>query len=258
LIIYYNLTYFDISRKWQVLFQDPGTPLMEGIVDFHHDLMFLIIFIVVFVLYVMTIIVYNFKETNYNKTNVILRGTHNTTLEVFWTILPSLLLLSVAIPSIALLYSIDELITPSVTLKVVGHQWYWTYEYSDFSMNYNHLHLESYMITDEDLLPGYYRLLETTSRVVLPTKVHIRVLITSADVLHCWAVPSLGIKTDACPGRLNQLALYIKRNGIFYGQCSEICGVNHGFMPIVVESVNLLKYSKWFSEQINKNIFFNF
>lgn len=256
--IYYNLTCFDISRKWQVLFQDPGTPLMEGIVDFHHDLMFLIIFIVVFVLYVMTIIVYNFKETNDNKSNVILRGTHNTTLEVFWTILPSLLLLSVAIPSFALLYSIDELITPSVTLKVVGHQWYWTYEYSDFSMNYNHLHLESYMITDEDLLPGYYRLLETTSRVVLPTKVHIRVLITSADVLHCWAVPSLGIKTDACPGRLNQLALYIKRNGIFYGQCSEICGVNHGFMPIVVESVNLLKYSKWFSEQINKNIFFNF
>ena len=239
-----------------MLFQDPATPLMEGIVDFHHDIMFIIIFIVVAVLYMMTVIVLNFTKTSENNSKAVIRGSHHTVLEIVWTIIPSVILLGIAIPSFALLYSIDELISPSVTLKVVGHQWYWTYEYSDYSIDYNHINLESYMIGEEDLKPGYFRLLETTARVVLPTKVHIRVLVTSADVLHCWAIPSLGVKTDACPGRLNQLALFIKREGIYYGQCSEICGVNHGFMPIVVEAVSLTKYSQWFSDQLGKNISF--
>jgi len=247
---------FDVSRKWQMLFQDPATPLMEGIVDFHHDIMFIIIFIVIAVYYMLSVILVNYTKTSENNSKVVIRGSHHTVLEIVWTIIPSVILLGIAIPSFALLYSIDELISPSVTLKVVGHQWYWTYEYSDYSIDYNHINLESYMIGEEDLKPGYFRLLETTARVVLPTKVHIRVLVTSADVLHCWAIPSLGVKTDACPGRLNQLALFIKREGIYYGQCSEICGVNHGFMPIVIEAVSLTKYSQWFSNQLGKNISF--
>lgn len=156
-----------------------------------------------------------------------------------------------AFPSFALLYSIDELVNPSATLKSVGHQWYWTYEYSDFGAEFGSVELESYMVPEEDLGRGHYRLLETNYRVVLPVGVHVRALVTSADVLHSWAIPSLGIKVDACPGRLNQTAMFIKREGVFYGQCSEICGVNHGFMPIVVQAVSLDTYGAWLSARLS-------
>ena len=139
----------------------------------------------------------------------------------------------------------DEMLDPSITLKVVGHQWYWSYEYSD----YNHLteeneglNFDSYMIAEEDLVLGSFRLLEVDNRVVLPVNTHVRVLVTAADVLHSWAIPSFGVKVDACPGRLNQTSLFIKRPGVFYGQCSEICGVGHANMPIVVEAVSVSKY----------------
>ena len=148
----------------------------------------------------------------------------------------------IAIPSFALLYSLDEIINPSMTLKVIGHQWYWSYEYSDSSNPENAFNFDSYMKSEEDLTLGNFRLLEVDNRIVLPTKIHIRLLVTAADVLHSWAVPSLGIKVDACPGRLNQVFLFLKREGVFYGQCSEICGINHGFMPIVVQSVQLDKF----------------
>ena len=132
----------------------------------------------------------------------------------------------------------DEIIDPILTLKVIGHQWYWTYEYSDnIENNQEPLLFESYMIQENDLDIGQFRLLEVDNRVIVPINTHIRIIITASDVLHCWAIPSLGIKLDACPGRLNQTSMFIKRTGTFYGQCSEICGINHGFMPIVVNVV---------------------
>ena len=179
--------------------------------------------------------------------------THSTPLEVVWTIVPAIVLLFIAVPSFALLYSMDELIDPTITLKAVGHQWYWSYEFSDYatleggeSLNY-----DSYMIPEDDLTGGNLRLLEVDNRVVLPVQTHIRVLITSADVLHSWAVPSFGVKVDACPGRLNQTSVFIKREGTYFGQCSEICGVNHGFMPIVVEAVSLNNYVTWIANKLD-------
>lgn len=232
-----NLDMLGVAQKWQVLFQDPATPVMEGIIEFHHDLMIILTFIVFFVLYIIVEVLRNFTGRSWDIHKPLNKVTHNTTLEIVWTIIPSLILLVVAVPSFALLYSIDELVNPSLTLKVVGHQWYWTYEYSDFAFRYGPLNIECYMIPEFYVKDGYHRLLETSYRVVLPTRLHIRTLVTSSDVLHSWAIPALGIKTDACPGRLNQAALFIKRSGVFYGQCSEICGVNHGFMPIVVEAI---------------------
>lgn len=154
-----------------------------------------------------------------------------------------MLLIIIAAPSFALLYSIDELISPALTFKGIGHQWYWVYEYTDHAVSHGTaLSLDSYMLAGEELFPGGHRLLEVTARAVFPINMHIRALFTSTDVLHSWAVPSLGVKVDACPGRLNQAALFLKRLGLFYGQCSEICGVNHGYMPVVVQGVSLSNY----------------
>lgn len=147
----------------------------------------------------------------------------------------------------------DEIVDPSLTLKVIGHQWYWTYEYSDYSVSEDgSIVFDSYMIAEDDLELGQLRLLEVDNRVVLPVQTHIRIIITAADVLHSWAVPALGIKCDAVPGRLNQTSLFLKREGVFYGQCSEICGANHGFMPIVVEGVQLDDYLNWISNKLEE------
>ena len=157
----------------------------------------------------------------------------------------------VAVPSFALLYSVDEIIDPAVTIKAVGHQWYWSYEYSDYCADGSEpIAFDAYMLPEEDLEPGNLRLLEVDNRVVLPVDTHVRLIITAADVLHCWAMPSFGVKMDACPGRLNQTSIFIKREGTYYGQCSEICGVNHGFMPIVVDAVSLEDYIRWISSKI--------
>lgn len=146
----------------------------------------------------------------------------------------------------------DEVIDPIITLKVIGSQWYWSYEYSDnLEFSDEPLIFDSYMVQENDLELGQFRLLEVDNRVVVPTNSHIRVLITASDVLHSWAIPSLGVKLDACPGRLNQTSMFIKREGVFYGQCSEICGVNHGFMPIVIEAVSLEDYLTWLKNKIN-------
>lgn len=235
----------------QLGFQDPATPLMEGIINFHNHIMFFLVGVGIFVFWLLgrCLSLYNI---NTNKDEID-NFTHATTVEVVWTIVPALILMVIAVPSFALLYSMDEMLDPAVTLKVVGHQWYWSYEYSD----YNHLteentgiNFDSYMIADDDLGQGLLRLLEVDNRVVLPVNTHIRVLITAADVLHSWAVPSFGVKVDACPGRLNQTTLFIKKTGVFYGQCSELCGTNHGFMPICVEAVELEDYMDWLENQL--------
>ena len=174
-------------------------------------------------------------------------------IEVAWTVTPSLILMVIAVPSFALLYSMDEIVDPSITLKAIGHQWYWTYELSDYSTSDEEsIVFDSYMIPEDDLTLGQLRLLEVDNRVVLPVQTHVRVIVTAADVLHSWAVPSLGVKCDAVPGRLNQTSFFLQREGVFYGQCSEICGANHGFMPIVVEGVSLDEYVSWISNKLEE------
>jgi cytochrome c oxidase subunit 2 len=242
---------FDSSSAWQISFQDPATPVMEGIINLHHDLMFFITFIFFFVLVVMARTIYYFTGivTNTNNSNYARHIVHGTAIEIIWTVLPSLILVVVALPSFALLYSIDEIIEPSLTVKCVGHQWYWSYEYSDFESKLGSINFDSYMIPEDELELGELRLLEVDNRIVLPKNTHIRILVTAADVLHSFAVPSLGIKVDACTGRLNQTSLFMLREGVFFGQCSEICGVGHGNMPIVVESVSLNNYIGWLTEK---------
>ena len=243
------ISYTDISEPWQVLFQDPATPVMEGIINFHHDLMFFLIIIVLFVSWIIFKSIILFDEKINPKPQ---KFVHETLIEIVWTITPALILLIIAMPSFALLYSMDEVIDPIITLKVIGYQWYWSYEYSDYNIeNGESLNFESYMLPENELDKGQFRLLEVDNRVVVPTNTHIRVLITASDVLHSWAIPSLGIKLDACPGRLNQTSMFIKREGVFYGQCSEICGVNHGFMPIVIEAVSTNDYINWLNNKIN-------
>jgi len=245
-----NFIFCDSMTNWQIGMQDPATPMMEGIINFHNHIMLFIIGIGIFVFWLLARCVILFSHNN-NK--IVDNFTHCTSLEIIWTILPAIILMTIAIPSFGLLYSIEELLDPSITIKVIGHQWYWNYEYSDY--NYltetgEDLTFDSYMLPTDSLKTGYHRLLEVDNRLVLPYNVHIRVLITAADVLHSWAVPAFGIKSDACPGRLNQVGLFIKRPGIFYGQCSEICGTNHGFMPICVESVTNKDYLLWLKTKL--------
>lgn len=233
----------DYAYPWQILFQDPATPVMEGIIVLHHDLFFILSIIGCIVGWLLARTVYSF---HHSRNPVASQVTHGTVIEIVWTITPSLILMVIAIPSFALLYSIDEVIDPTVTLKVIGHAWYWQYEYSDFSNKLgSSIQFDSYMVAEDELQKGQLRLLEVDNAVVLPTETHIRVLITSSDVIHSWAIPSLGVKMDACPGRLNQVSLFIKRESTFYGQCSELCGLNHGFMPIKIEAVSMEKYITW-------------
>jgi len=237
----------DAPRPWQMGFQEPGTPIAEGIIRFHHDMMFVLVRVSVFVAWMMGRCVRHFnEEKNGNPSNVV----HGTVIEVVWTRRPARTLVGIAVPSFALLYSVDERVNPGVTVKVVGHQWYWTYEYSDYGKEDGEgIVLESYMLPDEELREGHLRLLEVDNRMVRPMDTHVRRIVTAADVLHSWAVPSLGVKIDACPGRLNQVSRYVRRPGVYYGQCSEICGVNHGFMPIAVEARTRSEYVKWVGEQ---------
>jgi cytochrome c oxidase subunit 2 len=238
----------DAAEPWQLGTQDPATPALEGMVSFHYYLIVFLVAIGAFVFWLLYQVLVTFDKEVHAKAD---KFTHSSTLEIVWTIVPALVLIVIAIPSFSLLYSTEEIIDPSLTLKVVGHQWYWSYEYSDFMVDLETpVEFESYMIATEDLKEGTFRLLEVDNRVCLPTNMHIRVLVTAADVLHCWAVPSFGFKIDACPGRLSQGNLFIKREGVFYGQCSEICGVNHGFMPIVVEAVNADDFTNWVANKI--------
>ena len=230
-------------------FRDPVTPLMEGIIEVHNHVMFFVIIIFIFVSWWIRRIVQNFAfdKTPKKIHHVIykINFSHNTFIEIVWTIIPSIILFLIAVPSFFLLYSMDEIIDPSVTIKIIGNQWYWAYEYSDYNINDEDILFDSYMIPDDELEPGQFRLLEVDNPVVLPVNTHIRAIITAADVLHSWTVPELGIKVDAVPGRLNQGSIFLKRLGTFYGQCSEICGVNHGFMPIAVQSVTVNRYIEW-------------
>lgn len=254
---------FDVDLyNWKLGFQRPAAPVAEGIIKFHDHLFILLCVVLGFVLYIMSVCIMQFKHTK--KKQLTEHLIHASTLEIIWTIIPALILVIIAIPSFSLLYSIDEIIEPLYNVKVVGHQWYWSYEtrsiddlLATFSSKENNENVknvisdqvrsfDSYQVSDEDLFSGNYltsiRQLTVDNHLFVPTRIDVSVLVTSNDVLHSWAVPSLGIKIDACPGRLNKTALFIKREGIYYGQCSELCGTNHGFMPIGIVSANITDY----------------
>ena len=253
LIKKYFFTFCDAPEAWQMNLQDPATPVVEGMIFFHNYLMVFLITIGILTLWMLWVAVNSFGE----KTSELLpqKFTHSSVLEIVWTILPAVALLFIAVPSFALLYSLDELIDPVLTLKVIGSQWFWSYEYSDFSTSDwgDSLGFDSYMVSTDDLVKGSFRLLEVDNRVLLPINTHIRVLVTATDVLHSWAIPSFGIKVDACPGRLSQAFIFIKREGVYYGQCSEICGVNHGFMPIVVKGVTVDSFTNWITAKLDND-----
>jgi len=241
----FPLISFDAPTNWQKYFQDPATPTMEKIIDLHNDIQFFLIVIVIVVLWMLLRAIWLFNETN----TLTLRYafSHHTLIEQIWTYIPTIILILIATPSFALLYTIDELHDPKITLKVLGNQWYWTYEYSDYIVKgpEDSIKFDSYMVLEEDLVVGSFRLLEVDERVVLPYETSIRILITARDVLHSWAIPSLGVKMDAVPGRLNQIGIFIRRQGVYYGQCSELCGINHAFMPIVIDVVTVPEYISW-------------
>nr|QXI83500.1 cytochrome c oxidase subunit II [Neomyia cornicina] len=215
--------------------QDSSSPLMEQLIFFHDHALLILVMITILVGYLMFSLFFN----NYVNRYLL----HGQTIEIIWTILPAIILLFIAFPSLRLLYLLDEINEPSMTLKAIGHQWYWSYEYSDF----NNIEFDSYMIPSNELPTDGFRLLDVDNRVILPMNSQIRILVTAADVIHSWTVPALGVKIDGTPGRLNQINFLIKRPGLFYGQCSEICGANHSFMPIVIESIPINYFIKWIS-----------
>lgn len=242
-----------------VPFQLPASPIMEGIIDLHNDVFLFLVFIVVFVLYFLVAVIWLFKEkTGIPLSTVESRGIkHNTMLEFIWTTIPTIILCVIAVPTFTLIYSSDEQFDPAVTLKVIGRQWYWSYEYTDtVNLDKNDLNInivfDSYLDTDIEM-SSVFRLVKVDQDVYLPIRTFLRILVTSTDVIHSWAVPSLGIKVDACPGRLNQLTVFIQRVGQFFGQCSELCGLNHAFMPISVVGVPLEIYLQWVSQMSFKD-----
>nr|BAM74801.1 cytochrome c oxidase subunit II [Centrobranchus choerocephalus] len=224
-----------MAHPSQLGFQDAASPVMEELLHFHDHALMVVILISTLVFYIIIAMVTT-KFTN----KYILDSQE---IEIIWTVLPAVILILIALPSLRILYLMDEIDDPHLTIKAVGHQWYWSYEYTD----YQDLGFDAYMLPTQDLLPGQFRLLETDHRVAVPVESPIRILVSAEDVLHSWALPALGVKVDAVPGRLNQTAFLASRPGVFYGQCSEICGANHSFMPIVVEAVPLEHFENWCS-----------
>nr|ABY55942.1 cytochrome oxidase subunit II [Pterostichus moestus] len=219
--------------------QDSASPLMEQLIFFHDHTLMILMMITMLVGYLMLTLFFNKYINRY-----LLEGQM---IEVIWTILPAITLIFIALPSLRLLYLLDEVNNPSITLKSIGHQWYWSYEYSDFKK----IEFDSYMIPTNELENNSFRLLDVDNRIMLPFNTQIRMLITATDVIHSWTIPTLGVKIDATPGRLNQTNFFMNRSGLFYGQCSEICGANHSFMPIVIESMPTNTFVKWISKMEN-------
>nr|QNV11804.1 cytochrome c oxidase subunit II [Quedius lateralis] len=219
---------------WKTLTtQDSASPLMEQLTFFHDHTLMILLMITVLVGHMMLTLIFNKFNFRY-----LLEGQ---TIELIWTVLPAITLIFIALPSLRLLYLLDEVNNPLVSIKTIGHQWYWSYEYSDF----NNIEFDSYMIPSNEMKPYNFRLLDVDNRIVVPYNSQIRMIVTAADVLHSWTIPSISVKIDATPGRLNQINFFLNRTGIFFGQCSEICGANHSFMPIVMESISSDYFIKW-------------
>lgn len=228
-----GLSSLKIPTWGRLSLQNASSPIIEQLIFFHDHTILILFIITSFISYILITIIIN------NYTNVKLY--EGQIIELVWTIIPALILIFIALPSLRALYLLDEVKTPSITIKTIGHQWYWSYEYSDFP----NLEFDSYIIPSNDLKPDDLRLLEVDNRTVIPFNTQIRLLVTAADVIHSWTVPSIGIKVDALPGRLNQLRIFSLRPGLLYGQCSEICGANHRFIPIVLEVISPQDFISW-------------
>nr|UUG47526.1 cytochrome c oxidase subunit II [Ips nitidus] len=220
-----------------LLLQDSASPIMEQLTFFHDHTLLILIIITILVGQMLISMLFN-KFTH----RFLLEGQ---LIEMIWTILPALILIVIALPSLRILYILDELYSPMISIKAIGHQWYWSYEYSD----YKKIEFDSYMIPSNELKNFNFRLLDVDNRLVVPFNSQIRILTTSTDVIHSWAIPSLGIKIDSTPGRLNQTNFFINRAGLFFGQCSEICGANHSFMPISIEAISSKYFISWINSQ---------
>jgi len=215
-----------------LIFNNRNSPIIEQLLYFHDYTMIFVIIITILIFHTILSIIFN-KTTNRSI-------LENQEIEIIWTTSPAIILILIAIPSLRLLYLIEENFIPSITIKIIGHQWYWSYEYPEFNKNF-----DSFIKFEEYFNKNNFRLLDVDNRVILPYNSNLRILIRSADVIHSWRIPSLGIKIDATPGRINQLNTVIQRPGLYYGQCSEICGANHRFMPISIEVTNLKNFSNW-------------
>lgn len=218
--------------------QDRNSPIIEQLNFFHDHSLLILILVTTFVGYLIFILFFNSLNNRFL--------LHGNIIEIIWTILPAFILLFIAFPSLRILYLLDEINCPTISIKSIGHQWYWSYEYSDFK----NIEFDSYIIPQNESAEETFRLLDVDNRLILPINNQIRILTTATDVIHSWTVPSLGVKIDANPGRLNQTNFYINRSGLYFGQCSEICGANHRFIPIVIERTP----RKFFINWVKKNI----
>jgi heme/copper-type cytochrome/quinol oxidase subunit 2 len=239
-----NLIFLDVPMPWGIYFQDSASPQMEGLIELHDNIMYYLVLILISVGWILFSIVRNFviKKASFSHKYL----NHGTLIELIWTITPAVVLLLIAIPSFKLLYLMDDVNDPSMSILAEGHQWYWSYQYPDFiDSNDEFIEFDSYIIPDSDLEKGQLRMLDVDNRAKVPEGTHIRFLVTSGDVIHSFACPTLGIKSDAYPGRLNQSSIFINREGVFYGQCSEICGILHSSMPIVIESTKVSNFVQW-------------
>jgi len=227
-------------EPWGIGFQEAASPVMTRITEFHNFLLYITTAIVIFVFLLLLYIIVKFNAKANPEPNIF---SHNTLIEVIWTVVPIIILIVISVPSMKLLYYSDKVENPDMTLKVTGYQWYWGYEYPD----HGNLNFLSYMIPEKeiDVSKGQKRLLSTDNIVVLPIDTNIQILVTAADVLHSFSVPSLGVKMDAVPGRMNETWVRIDKPGIYYGQCSELCGKNHAYMPIEVHAVSKKEFAAW-------------
>ena len=223
---------------WQTGYQDAATPVMREVQAFNDLLMPLIISVFVFVVALLLYTMYRFSAARNPEPS---KTIHNTIVEVVWTVVPIMILIVFTVPSFKLLYFQDRTVDAEMTITAIGHQWYWTYEYPD----HDGLTYDAVMIEDEDITEGQSRLLETDNRLVVPVATNIRLLTTADDVIHAWGVPAFGIKIDSVPGRVNETWFHVEREGVYYGQCSELCGVRHGFMPITVEVLSKDAFAAW-------------
>jgi cytochrome c oxidase subunit II len=240
--------YCDVPRPWGIYFQDSASPQMEGLVELHNYIMFYLIIILFVVTWILLSIIRSYRNTKSPVSSKYLN--HGTLIEIIWTLSPGIILVLIAFPSFKLLYLMDEVTDPSMSVLAEGHQWYWSYQYTDFLNDDSEtIEYDSYLVPETDLQDGGLRLLDVDNRLILPELTHIRLITFGADVIHSFACPALGIKCDAYPGRLNQFSIYINREGVFYGQCSELCGVLHSSMPICVESVSIEKFVFWLEQQ---------
>ena len=234
-----------VPRPWGLDFQEPATEQARRLQDFHDMLVVIITLIAFFVLALMVYVVLRFRAS---RSPVPTRTAHNAVVEVIWTVVPVIILVLIAIPSFKLLYWLDRTDEAEMTLKIIGRQWYWSYEYPD----QGNFTFDSTIIPETEIKPGQYRLLEVDNRVVLPIDTNVRLLFTASDVLHAWAVPAFGVKMDSIPGRTNESWVRIEKEGVYYGQCSELCGVGHAYMPIAVEAVSRERFQSWVREAQQK------